>query len=109
MKWHMFIGHAVFLGSIFVTVLIILSFKLLRASRKRRSPLQGKQIGHVPGQQLLNRIDNADRESTFGYDVMIMALPMLFMVWASMRIDWQTVTFGTAEVIFLAGWILTLA
>ncbi|MEN1928445.1 nuclease-related domain-containing protein [Luteimonas sp. MJ250] len=109
MKWHMFIGHAVFLSSLFVTALIILLFKVLRAARQRRSPLHGKQIGHVPGQQLLDRIDDADRESTFGYDVMIMALPMLFLVWASMRIDWQTVKFGAAEAGFFAGWLLMLA
>ena len=106
MKWHMFIGHVVFLSSILVTALIILSFKVLRTIRQRRSPLHGKQIGHVPGQQLLNRIEDADRESTFGYDVMIMALPMLFLVWASMRIDWQTVTFGAAEAGFSVGWLL---
>ena len=109
MKWHMFIGHAVFLSSLFVTALIILLFKVLRTVRQRRSPLHGKQIGHVPGQQLLDRIDDADRESTFGYDVMIMALPMLFLVWASMRIDWQTVKFGPSEAGFFAGWLLMLA
>ncbi|QDW67541.1 nuclease-related domain-containing protein [Luteimonas granuli] len=109
MKWHMFISHAVFLSSLFVTALIILLFKVLRAVRQRRSPLHGKQIGHVPGQQLLDRIDHADREATFGYDVMIMALPMLFLVWASMRIEWQAVTFGAAEAAFFAGWLLIFA
>lgn len=109
MKWHMFIGHAVFLSSILVTAFIVLLFRVLRAARRRRSPLHGKQIGHVPGQQLLDRIDDADRESTSGYDVMIMALPMLFTVWASMRIDWQTVTFGVAEAIFVFGWLLMFA
>lgn len=109
MKWHMFIGHAVFLSSVFVTALIILLFKVLRAVRQRRSPLHGKQIGHVPGQQLLDRIGDADREADFGYDVMIMALPMLFLVWASMRIEWQSVTFGVAEACFFAGWLLMLA
>jgi hypothetical protein len=109
MKWHMFIGHAVFLSSVFVTALIVILFKVLRAIRERRSPLHGKQIGHVPGQQLLDRIDDADRESSFGYDVMIMALPMLFLVWASMRIEWQKVKFGAAEAGFLFGWLLMFA
>lgn len=109
MKWHMFIGHAVFLISLLVTALIILLFKVLRTVRQRRSPLHGKQIGHVPGQQLIDRIDDADRESSFGYNMMIMALPMLFMVWASMRIDWRTIKLGAAEIGFFAGWILTLA
>lgn len=106
MKWHMFIGHAVFLGSVFVTALIVILLKVLRTVRERRSPLHGKQIGHVPGQQLLDRIDDAELGASFGYDVMIMALPMLFLVWASMRIDWHEVEFGTAEAMFLGGWLL---
>jgi len=104
MKWHMFIGHAVFLSSILVTAFIIILFKVLRLARQRRSPLHGKQIGHVPGQELLRRIERADRESDVGYDMMIMALPMLYLVWASMRIDWTDVELGITEGIFALTW-----
>ncbi len=106
MKWQMFIGHAVFLGSVLITALILLGFKLIRHRRRRRSPLHGKQIGHVPGQQLLDRIDKASEEVGFGADVMIIALPMLFLVWATLRIDWQKVGFGAHESIFFVGWLL---
>lgn len=106
MKWHFFISHAAFLSSLAVTALILLLFKALRTARRRRSPLHGRKIGHVPGQQLLDRIDDADRESDFGFDIMILALPMALLMWASMRIEWQTFTFGATEVAFLIAWAL---
>jgi len=106
MKWQMFIGHAVFLGSVLVTAAIALALKEMRKSRERRSPLHGKQIGHVPGQQLLDRIDKASNEAGIGFDLMIIALPMMFLVWATLRIDWSQVRFGLIELMFLAGWVL---
>lgn len=106
MKWQLFIGHAVFISSVLITAAIALTLKFLRQRRKRRSPLHGKQIGHLPGQQLLNRIEKADEEARFGFDVMIIALPMLFLIWATMRIDWLQAQFGINELIFLAGWCL---
>ena len=72
----------------------------------RRSPLHGKPIGHLPGQQLLERIGKADDEVGFGVDVMIIALPMLFLVWATLKIDWTQVRFGMNELLFVMGWAL---
>lgn len=106
MKWQMFIGHAVFLGSVFITAIIVLALKALRKLRERRSPLHGKQAGHLPGQQLLARIDKASEEAGFGFDVMITALPMLFLIWATLQIDWTKVRFGIDELIFVVGWVL---
>ncbi len=106
MKWQLFVGHAVFLGSVLITALIVLAFKALRKHRQRRSPLHGKQIGHLPGQQLLDRIDKAGEDAGVGYDIMIIALPMMFLVWATLRIDWTQVRFGIDEAMFLVGWAL---
>jgi hypothetical protein len=104
--WHLFIGHAVFVASVLLTGAIVLLFKWLRSRGRRRSPLHGKQVGHVPGQQLLERIDNEGHEAGFGVDVMMLALPMLFWVWATLRLDWTRVRFGATEVIFATGWLL---
>ncbi|KAF1715422.1 hypothetical protein CSC71_01710 [Pseudoxanthomonas sangjuensis] len=106
MKWQMFIGHAVFLGSALITLAIVLALKVMRKSRERRSPLHGKQIGHVPGQQLLDRIDKARDELGFSLGLMILALPMLFLIWATLRIDWTKVGVGANELVFLVGWAL---
>lgn len=105
MDLHVFIGHAVFVASVLVTVGVVLAFKALRNRRRRRSPLHGKQIGHVPGQQLLDRVEREDDEVRHGMDIMMMAMPMLFLVWATMRIDWTRIRFGGVESIFLIGWV----
>lgn len=109
MKWQIFIGHVVFLTSCLITLAIVLSFKFLRKRRERRSPLHGRQIGHLPGQQLLQRIDKADEELGFGFTVMTIALPGLFLVWTTTQIDWDAVTFGANEMIFLIGWAIFFA
>lgn len=106
MKWQIFIGHAVFIGSCLITFFIVLSFKLLRQRRERRAPLHGRQVGHLPGQQLIQRIDKAHQEMDFGFTVMTISLPMLFLIWATTRIDWAEVKLGTIELIFLAGWAI---
>ncbi|WP_058834427.1 nuclease-related domain-containing protein [Luteimonas abyssi] len=105
MKWEIFIGHAVFIASTVITLIILLVFKAVRTSRQRRSPLHGKQIGHLPGQQLLRRIDKADEEIMYGYNLMTLALPMLFLIWATTQIDWTQFRFRTQEALFLAGWV----
>ncbi|KAF1708520.1 hypothetical protein CSC70_12795 [Pseudoxanthomonas kalamensis DSM 18571] len=105
MKWQYFIGHAVFIGSALITIVIVLALKIMRERQQRRSPLHGRQIGNVPGQQIQDRINKAGDEAGFGVDVMILALPMLFLIWATMRIDWTQVRFGTSELIFLVGWV----
>ena len=108
MKWQAFIGHAVFIGSILVTVMIVIAFKVAHARQRQRSPLHDKHVEHVPGQQLLKRIDDLDREVAFGYDVMMISLPTVFMIWATLRIDWSRVSFGINEGIFVTSWLLFL-
>lgn len=108
MKWQMFIGHAVVLASLLITVAMLVASNVLRKRQQRRSPLQGKAVGHVPGQQLLDRIDEANEGVGHGISAMILALPMLFLVWATMRIDWTIVRFGVMEMIFLIAWAICL-
>jgi hypothetical protein len=109
MDWHNFIGHAVFVVSVLLSAAVILTFRAFRRISRRRSPLYRKQVGHVPGQQLLDRIDKEGEEAGFGVDVMILALPILFLVWATMRIDWSSVHIGPTELMFLLGWVLFFA
>jgi nuclease-like protein len=106
MSWHIFIGHAVLSASVVLTACILLLFKKFRSLQRRRSPLHGKQIGHVPGQQLLDRIDKESEEAGFGVDVMMLALPLLFLVWTTLKIDWSRVSLGAAELAFLIGWMM---
>ena len=100
-----FIGHAMFLVSVAITLAVALSYKWWHKRSQRRSPLQFKKIGNLPGQQLLQRIDKHRDELGFGLDLMIIALPMLFLVWATMNIDWTKVGFGAGEATFVVGWV----
>ena len=106
MKWTMFVGHAVFAASALITIAIGFGFRWLRSRRLRRLPLHERKIGHLPGQQLLERISKHDEEISLGIDMMLLALPILFMIWASFWIDWSHVRVGIVEAIFAAAWPL---
>lgn len=77
------------------------AFRWLHRRRLRLSPLHERKIGHLPGQQLLERIAKHDEEVSFGIDMMVIAMPLLFMVWEMYRIDWERIAFGVSEAIFL--------
>ncbi|MEZ5463989.1 MAG: nuclease-related domain-containing protein [Lysobacteraceae bacterium] len=109
MNWHLFIGHAVFFGSLLVTLILITGVKLLRARHRRRSPMHGRKVGHVPGQQLLDRIEVESSEVGYAFDVMILSLPLLFLFWATAKINWANVRIGLLEVGLAIGWLACLA
>lgn len=108
MKWINFIGHGVFLVSMVVTVVPIVGFKIWHTVRRRRAPLQDRQAGHVPGQQLLQRIETEQQEINYAVDLMIIALPLMFLIWATQRINWSHLKFGANETIYLLCWLLMM-
>ncbi|MDO5610187.1 MAG: nuclease-related domain-containing protein, partial [Pseudomonadota bacterium] len=89
--------------SVGLTVAVALMFKWLASRRRRRAPLDGRQIGHVPGQQLQQRIDRHGDEMLSNTYLMLFALPLMFLVWAAGRIDWSTVGFGITEALWAIG------
>lgn len=107
MKWTMFIGHAVLLASMALMVVCALAFKLMHRRRSRRAPLQGRKVGNLPGQQLLERIGHYDHEVETALSLMYMALPLMFMVWLTYEIDWTHVRFGIGEAMFAIGALAT--
>lgn len=109
MRGTAFIGHAVFMASLAITVGVVAFYRWLHKRSQRRSPLQSRKIGHIPGQQLLDRIEKHQQEVNFGLDVMMIALPMVFLIWATLEIDWNKVRFGAVEVIFIIGWASAFA
>lgn len=103
MNWSMFVGHAVLLFSIGLMVACAVAFRLLHARWSRRAPLQGRKVANLPGQALLKRITHHDQELGSAMSVMYMALPVMFMTWMSLQIDWQHVRIGTVEILFGIG------
>ncbi len=109
MKWQMFIGHGVLVASALLTIGVTRGLRKFRAIRRRRSPLHGKSIGNMPGQQLLERIEDESFEASQGIDLMLLALPMLFLIWTTLRIDWSHIHIGGTELLFVIGWLVFFA
>lgn len=109
MKWTMFIGHAVLILSVTLMVACALAFRLLHRRRSRRAPLQGRKVGNLPGQQLLERISHFQHEIETAMSIMYLALPLMFMIWLTLKVDWARFRFGTGEAMFAMGALATFA
>lgn len=101
MNWTQWSAHAVIVGSAALMLCVGMAFKLLHKRTSRRSPLQGRKVGNLPGQQLVARVQHHDEELSRGLALMFMSFPLMFLVWATFRIDWQQVRWGTTEWITL--------
>jgi hypothetical protein len=105
--WGNWAGHLVLFGSALLTVTVFFSVKAWRKARQRRSPLAGRaSVGHLPGQQLLGRIRHHDDEIGRAIFLSLLAAPLMFMVWASMRLEWERMRWSVAEWMFVAGALL---
>lgn len=103
MIWTNWIGHGLILLSFVLILVFALAFKVWHKFQSRRAPLKGRKVGHLPGQQLLKRISHHEDELLSSLNVMLVALPFMFMVWASMRLSWQEVRWGAGEWMFALG------
>jgi hypothetical protein len=103
MVWTNWIGHGVVLLSFGLAVVFAVASNLWHRAQTRRSPLKRRKVGHLPGQQLLSRISHHDEETLTSLNLMVVALPAMFMVWATMRIDWDQVRWGSLEWVFAFG------
>lgn len=94
---------AAFAISIACAVLCIVVLRVLRNREERRSPLQRKQIGHVPGQQLVDRVSDSQEEMLLSVIVMYFALPTMLLAWALQRVPPERIRFDGASWIHVAG------
>lgn len=98
-----------FFASAALALAFALSFKGWHKRQRRQSPLRGKKLGHLPGQQLLERIDHHDTGIMGAVMIMYFALPIMFMLWAGKELDWTRLRWGFEEIILLAGGISVFA
>lgn len=103
MSWTFWIGHAVVLASFALMMICALTFKRWHRRRSRRAPLEGRKVGHLPGRQLLERIQHHHDKLADGIALMFMAMPLMFMVWATFRLQWEELRWGLIEWMFVAG------
>lgn len=75
--------------------------KLIRKRGNRRSPLHGKKIANLPGQQLMARINKHGDDMIADFMVMYLSLPIMLCAWAIARVDWTKFSFGVVEAAFL--------
>lgn len=101
MKWTSFSGHLAFVLSILLALGCVHAFRIWHKRRARRSPLAGKKLGNLPGQQLLMRIDDHQSELLLAAMLMMLSFPLMFAVWAGMRVKWEQMRFGGTEIFFL--------
>ena len=88
------LGLLPFALSVFLAIACVIIYHFLRQRRMRRSPLADKQIGHVPGQQLVEQASNQEVGALSSMMLMYLSLPLMFMVWIGTRVDLTVIKWG---------------
>lgn len=110
MNWGQWAGHIVLAVSALLALAVLLGFKLWHHARQRRAPLAGRSsVGHLPGRQVLERLRKHDDEIGRALFLMMLALPLIFMVWAARRVQWDQVRWGGGEWVFAFGALIVFA
>lgn len=91
-----------FLLSALLIVVSIVAFKVWRKRDDRRSPLSGKKLANLPGQQLTARINDHGEELLIALITMYLSIPIMVFAWALTRMDWKPVRLGLNEVLSAA-------
>jgi hypothetical protein len=99
--WSSFIGLAPFYVSAASAVAFAMAYKAAARWRSRRSPLAGRKVGKLPGQELVERISSYETDLLIGVMLMYMALPLGFMAWVGTRFRLDQLTWGGRETLFL--------
>jgi hypothetical protein len=90
-----------FLLSMLLMVVGILGFKTWRKRDARRSPLNGKKLANLPGQQLMARVNDHGDDLLLSGIVMYLSFPVMLLAWAMTRVQWQAVRIGLGDGIFV--------
>lgn len=95
--------------SLFLVIISVMAFKAWRKRDDRRSPLRGKKLANLPGQQLMTRVNEHGDELIIAAIVMYLSIPMMLFAWSIARVPWKTVSFGINEAIFAIFGVLMFA
>jgi hypothetical protein len=99
--WSGLIGLVPFLLSSGLALAFALSYKAASKHISRRSPLAGRKVGKLPGQELVERVSSLEADLLLSVMLMYMALPVAFMAWVGIRFRLTSVHWGWTETIFL--------
>lgn len=101
--WSGLIGLLPFLLSAGSALAFALTYKAAARRMSRRSPLAGRKVSKLPGQELVDRISSHETDLLLAVMLMYMALPLMFMAWVGARFPLHEVTWGGRETLFLSG------
>lgn len=108
MKPNILMAAAVAL-SMLLTIICIAVFRFWTKREERRSPLQARQIGHVPGQQLVERVSDSQDDLLLSVIVMFFAAPTMLLAWALARVPVERFRFDATVWIYCVGGALMFA
>lgn len=80
------IMFAAVVASMAATILFVFLFKAWTRREARRSPLLARQVGHVPGQQLVARVSDSQDDVLLSVIIMFFAVPTMLLAWAMARV-----------------------
>ena len=92
---------AVVIGSLALMFVIAFTLRALRNREARRSPLSGKRIGHIPGQQLVERTNESQDNVALGMLLIFLAGPMALLSWAVLRLPPERLRYEPGDWIVL--------
>jgi hypothetical protein len=99
--WSGIIGLLPFFLSSGFALAFAFAYKAASRRLSRRSPLAGRKVGKLPGQELVERVSSLDVDLLTSVMLMYMALPLAFLGWVGVHFRLDTVVWGWAETLFL--------
>lgn len=100
---------AAFAVSLACSVVTVFGVLVWKERIQRRSPLHGRQVGHVPGQQLVKRHGEAGDGMLISGLLMYFSAPTMLMAWALARVPPERMRLDGATWIYVAGAVLMFA
>lgn len=98
-------GNYLMIGAFVLSVALmlvgIIAFKYWRKRDARRSPLHGKKLANLPGQQLATRMNDHGDNLTLAGIVMYLSFPGMLFAWAITNVQWETAHFRTVDWVFV--------
>lgn len=101
MAMKYWVVYGILACSLLLAIGVALFVKRWSSHMQRKAPLQGKRAGHVPGRQLLERLQ-ADTEEIDTALLMIVVAPLLLLAsWACLRLNWAEVRMDFGTLLFI--------
>jgi hypothetical protein len=96
-------------ASITATILFVLAFRFWSKREARRSPLLARQVGHVPGQQLVARVSDSQDDLLLSVMIMFFAAPTMLLAWAMARVPSERFRLDTTLWVYAVGFAVMFA